>query len=105
MKKIYLALCTGVVAGIIDIIPMVIMQLNYYSLASAFVHWIILGFVITYIECGFSGWLKGLVIAVVLAVPICILLMQNDVTSVPPVLVMSVILGSFIGYLDEKYGN
>jgi hypothetical protein len=105
MKKTCLALCTGVTAGIIDTIPMIIQNLDSYSIVSAFLQWVILGFVITHIEIGLQGWLKRLIVAVVLALPIIIITMKIDMTSVLPILIMSAILGSFIGFVSKKYLN
>jgi hypothetical protein len=105
MKKIYLAAILGIGAGIIDIIPMVIQKLDNYALASAFFQWVILGFVITFIDFGIQGWLKGLIVAVAMAVPIVIIVMKSDMASVLPILFMSAVLGSFVGYLGNAYAD
>jgi hypothetical protein len=105
MKKIHLALFLGVFAGIIDIIPMAIQGFNSYAIASAFLQWLILGFFISYIEFGIQGWCKGLIVAVLMALPIIIIVMKDDVASVLPILVMSAVLGSFIGFMSKKYGT
>ncbi|PKL60758.1 MAG: hypothetical protein CVV33_01005 [Methanomicrobiales archaeon HGW-Methanomicrobiales-4] len=65
----------------------------------------ILGFFITYIKIGLQGWFKGLVVAVVLALPIIIITMKIDMTSVLPFWIMSAILGNFIGSMSQKYVN
>lgn len=105
MKKIYLAVILGIIAGIIDIIPMILLRLDNYSILSAFFQWVILGFVITHIEFGIQGWLKGLIIAIILALPIIILTIKSDMTAIMPILIMSAILGSFIGFIGNKYGT
>lgn len=102
MAKLLFTLLVGVIAGIIDIVPMILQKLDRYSIISAFVQWIIVAFVITYIQLGVTGWVKGLLIAVLLALPIIILVMKTDPQSAVPILVMSAILGSLVGFLSGK---
>jgi len=103
MRSILLSLVLGAVAGIIDVIPMIIQKLDKYACISAFVHWIIIGFIITHIKIpGLEGWLKGTIVAVLLALPIIIIVMKNDLKSVPIILIMSVILGGLVGFFSSK---
>ena len=73
-----------------------------YSL-SAFVQWIVAGFVINHMECGLQGWLKGFVVAELLALPILVLMSKADPSALLPIVVMSAILGSLVGFVAEKY--
>ena len=72
MPKLIAALLIGIFAGIIDIIPMIIQKLNKYATISAFVHWVILGFIISYIELPVVPWLKGLIIGVISSIPVLV---------------------------------
>lgn len=103
MRKLFITLIIGVIAGIIDIVPMFIQKLDRYSIISAFLQWVIVAFIITHIQFGVGGWLKGLIIAVLMALPIVVLLMKADAKSVIPILVMSVILGSFVGFATDRF--
>ena len=105
MKKLCLSLALGVVAGLIDIIPMLIQKLDRYSILSAFVHWVVVGLIITYVQFGVRGWLKGLILAELLALPIVILVLKNESNAVLPILVMSALLGSLLGFVSEKYAT
>ena len=103
MKSILLALVLGAGAGIIDIIPMLIQKLDKYATCSAFVQWLVLGLVITFIKIpGVDGWLKGLITAVLLSLPIIIIVMKNDFRSIFIILFMSAFLGSLVGWVSEK---
>lgn len=95
--KLFIALAVGLIAGIIDILPMIFQKLDRYSIFSALIQWIVVGFVIFYIDFGISGWLKGLILAVLLAIPIVILVMKADLKSVPIILTTSAVLGSLVG--------
>lgn len=103
MSKLLLSLIIGVAAGIIDIVPMIFQKLDRYSIISAFIQWVVVAFVITHIHFGVEGWLKGLIIAVLMALPIIALVMKTDVKSAIPILVMSVILGSLVGFAADRF--
>ena len=103
MKNIMLAFVLGAGAGIVDIIPMIIQKSDKYSTSSAFVQWLVLGFVITFIKIpGVDGWLKGLITAVLLSLPIVIIVMKTDPKSVFIILCMSALLGSLVGLFSTK---
>lgn len=103
MGKLLISLIIGIIAGIIDIIPMFIQKLDKYSIISAFLQWVIVAFVITHIQFGAGGWLKGLIIAVLMALPIVVLVLKTDAKSAVPILVMSAILGSLVGFTADKF--
>jgi len=98
MKEVLLTLIIGIIAGTIDILPMIKMKLDKYSIVSAFVHYIIAPFIIFNTDLfGMSWWLKGSVITLLLAIPTIILVAKEDKKSVPPMVIMSVVLGTLIG--------
>ncbi|MCX7711570.1 MAG: hypothetical protein N2484_17150 [Clostridia bacterium] len=102
MNKLFIVLSIGIAAGIIDIIPMIFQKLDRYAISSAFIQWIIAAFVISYIQIGIDGWIKGGVMAVLMALPVVILVMKTDAKSVLPILVMSAILGSLVGFFSNR---
>lgn len=98
MKTILLTALIGVIAGIIDILPMVKMKLDKYSISSAFIFYFIMPFIIFNINLfGMPWWLKGGVIALALAIPVIIIAGKEDKKSIPPMVVMSAVLGTLIG--------
>ena len=42
MNNIFIALCIGIIAGIIDVVTMIIQNLDEFSCISAFIHWIVI---------------------------------------------------------------
>jgi len=50
MKKIKIGILLGVVAGIIDVIPMIMQKLTWDANISAFTMWIVVGFLIATID-------------------------------------------------------
>lgn len=96
--NILLTLVIGVVAGIIDILPMIKMKVEKFSIVSAFVYYLILPFVIFNINW-FSNlwWLRGGVVAILLALPVIILVAKEDKKSPIAMTIMSIVLGTIIG--------
>lgn len=98
MKTFLLTFVIGIIAGTIDILPMLKMKLDKYAISSAFVFYFILPFIIfnTYLF-GIVWWLKGGVITLALALPVIIIVAKEDIKSIPPMVVMSIVLGTLIG--------
>ena len=98
MKTFLLTCLIGMIAGAIDILPMIKMKLDRHSIASAFVLYFILPFVILDIDLfGLVWWLKGGVTGLAMALPIIIMVAKEDKKSAPPMLIMSAVLGTLIG--------
>lgn len=97
MKEFFITLLLGIVAGAVDVLPMMKMKLDRHSIASAFVFYLILPFVILNIDLyGLVWWLKGGVTGLALALPVIIIVSGEDKKSVPPMIVMSAVLGTAI---------
>jgi hypothetical protein len=103
--KLFISIGIGTVAGVIDVIPMLIQKLDKFSNWSAFVHWIVLGVIISYIQVPLAPWLKGLVIAECCALPAIILVAKTDRKSIVPMVVMSAILGIAVGIGTGKFAT
>lgn len=98
MKTILITALIGIIAGVIDILPMIRMQLDKYSISSAFIFYFIMPFIIFNTDLfGMAWWLKGGIIALALAVPVIIIVSKDDKKSIMPMAVMSIVLGTLIG--------
>jgi hypothetical protein len=98
MREILLTALIGVVAGVIDILPMIKMKLNKYAISSAFIFYFILPFIILNTDLfRMAWWLKGGVIAPILAIPVIIVVAKEDQKSILPMAVTSIVLGTLIG--------
>ena len=103
MSKLIIAIIIGTIAGIIDIIPMLIQKLDKFANISAFVHWVVLGIIIAYVEIPLAPWLKGLVIAEMAAAPVAILQLKNDKKAIVPILILSAVLGMAVGITTNRF--
>jgi len=97
MNSIFIALLIGVIAGLIDVIPMLIQKLDKFACWSAFIHWVVLGLIIPFVNWNMAPWLKGIVIAELTAIPVLIIVFPKDKKAVLPIVVFSVFLGAAVG--------
>lgn len=105
MKKIKLGIILGVVAGIIDVIPMIFQKLTWDANLSAFTFWIVSGFFISSTNLNFKGAGKGIIISLILLIPLTFIIGWRDPTSLIPIITMNVILGALLGYSIDKFGE
>jgi len=103
MKKIVIALIIGIAAGIVDVVPMMVQQLNGYACLSAFVHWVVLGLIIPFIGWNLKGWLKGILVSVLALLPVMVLVMEKEPMSLIPMTAFSLLLGAGVGWAGEKW--
>jgi len=102
MKQLHYSLLLGVIAGIIDITPMIMQNLPWSANISAFLFWVVNGFMIHSISFRMRGWKKGLLVSWINMVPIGVLIFSQDPVSILPVFLMTTILGSGLGYFIDK---
>lgn len=97
-----LTLLIGVVAGVIDVLPMIKMKVDKYACVSAFVYYLIIPFVIFDINWfGNLWWLRGGVVAILMAIPVITLVVKEDKKSPVAMSIMSIVLGSIIGVVGH----
>lgn len=102
MTTFLLTLLTGIVAGTIDILPMIRMKLDKFSTISAFVFYLIVPFIIFSTDLfGMPWWLKGSVVTFLFALPVIILVAKDGLQSALTMVVMSVVLGFLIGLVGH----
>ena len=58
MNDLLIAIIIGLVAGLIDVTPMVIMKLEKVANISAFVHYFVLGLIIPFVGWDMTPWLN-----------------------------------------------
>lgn len=100
--NIILTLIIGIVAGTLDVLPMIKMKVDKYSIMSAFIYYLILPFVIFNINW-FENiwWLRGGFTAIIMAIPVIILVAKDDKKSPVAMTIMSIVLGTIIGVVGH----
>lgn len=104
-RSIQLGLLIGIIAGIIDVIPMIIQNLTWDANLSAFSMWIVIGFFLGATNIGVKGVVKGLIISYISIVPTLIIIGRKEPFSLIPILIMTTILGALSGYFFEKFNK
>lgn len=103
MKPILTALLIGIIAGIIDVVPMILQKLEKRANLSAFTHWVFLGVIIPFVDWGIQPWLRGLIIGTIASVPVLILISEKDKKSILPVIFISAVLGIGVSLAGARF--
>jgi len=102
MKRTTTGILLGMVAGIIDVIPMILQKLTWDANISAFSMWIVIGFLISNIELKLNSIIKGILIAFLVLLPSAILIGWKEPVSLLPIAIMTTILGGLLGFSIHK---
>ena len=103
MHTILIALLIGLVAGLIDVIPMIIQKLDKTSCISAFIHYFVLGIIIPFVNWDMEPWLKGMIIALLMSLPVMVIVYSKDKKAILPMIIFALILGAGIGMAGTKF--
>ncbi|MBN1534326.1 MAG: hypothetical protein JXA20_16760 [Spirochaetes bacterium] len=108
MRSIAVSLLIGAAAGLADILPMVVKKMDRIPILSAFIHYVVVAFVVAHVAIpGLPWWIRGPIVAFIMSLPVAVLMMQREKKSVPVILSMSLVLGCGIGialhYLIEQH--
>jgi len=97
-NRILIGLGCGLVAGILDMIPMIVQSLPWDANLSALSMWIVSGFFISKTELKMNAILKGILISYLCLAPSAFLIGSEEPVSLFPILVMTTFLGGVLGY-------
>ena len=101
-NNIAIGLLLGVIMGVLDVIPMVIQGLTWDANLSAFLLWVVSGFMLATSTLKLQPILKGIVIAFLCLLPSVFIIGWNDPISLLPIAIMTLILGALLGF---SYGK
>ena len=103
MNNILTAILIGIVAGLIDIFPMIIMKLDKVANISAFTHYFVLGLIIPFVDWNLSPWISGVIISLLTTLPVMIIVYPKDKKSLIPMTIFAIVLGAGIGLAGAKF--
>ena len=103
MQKLFVAIVIGASAGAIDTLPMLLRKAAWHDIAVPFVHWLMLGVLVAYVQMPIHPMLKGVIVAVMSTLPTLIAYSQSKPGSVVPILGISMVLGAAVGWLTNRY--
>ncbi len=102
MTKTTRGILFGALAGLIDLIPMILQGLTLDADLSAFSLWVISGFLIATTNLPLKGPVKGVAISFLVLIPSAVLIGWQEPFSLLPITIMTLILGSILGYLVDR---
>jgi len=103
MNGLLKALMIGIIAGLLDVVPMIIQKLDKTSCWSAFIHYFILGLIIPFINWDIQPWLRGSIVALLTAIPVMIIVYPKDPKALIPMVLFAWVLGAGIGLAGAKF--
>ncbi len=95
----------GAIAGLIDVLPMLVQKLPWEANLSAFLMWVIAGFFIKRTSLALPAPLKGIVIAFLLLTPTAVIIAAQEPFSLLPISLMTLVLGAGLGWAVSKTGG
>lgn len=103
MEKIHIALLIGLCAAIIDVTPMILQKLEKSANISAFIHWLVLGTIIPFVDWDIQPWLKGLIIGEMVSLPVMVLVFAKEKKAVIPIILFSAVLGMGVAIAGARF--
>ena len=98
MDKLLLSVIIGLVAGVVDIIPMIAQKLPRYSTIAAFFHYFFISIIIVNIDLPHTPWwLEGGLISFVMMIPMLIHVGHEDKKPLPIIATFSIVIGTLVG--------
>ncbi len=104
-NNVVIGLILGVIAGILDVIPMVLQGLTWDANLSAFFLWIVSGFMLATSNLSLNPVLKSILISFLCLLPSVFIIGWNDPISLIPIALMTLILSVLLGFSYGKLSN
>ena len=105
MDKLVFSVIIGLVAGIIDIIPMIVQKLPRYSTVAAFFHYFFVSIVILNVDIPhIVWWLEGGLLGLALVIPMLIHVGYTDKKPLPIITLNAILLGALVGVAGHYLG-
>ena len=101
-NNIVIGLLLGVVAGILDMIPMLLQGLTWDANLSAFFLWVVSGFFLATTTLKVPPILKGIIIPFICLLPSAFIIGWKEPFSLVPIGIMTLLLGALLGFVYGK---
>ena len=102
MNKLIKFLVVGVIIGIIDVIPMILMKLTWDANISAFTMWVVISYLVYCSNQNINQIIKSIIISFLVLFPNAILIGWNNPMGLVPVIIMTLILSILMGFITGK---
>ena len=103
MKKNIIILTIGLVAGILDLIPLIFVQAPLFNMLSIVAFWVSATIFIANTMLLKNYILNGLIIAIILMLPMALAVSASNPKDFMPMMFMAIILGPLVGLSTNKF--
>ena len=102
MNKLIKFLVVGVIIGIIDVFPMILMKLTWDANISALTMWVVISYFVYCSNQNINQIIKSIIISFLVLIPNAILIGWNNPMGLVPVIIMTLILSILMGFITGK---
>lgn len=103
MKKIIIGIGLGTLAGMLDIVFMLIQKLPVNACLSAFSLWVVTGLFVSIMPSKLHPSIKAIFIALLILLPSAFLIGSENPSTLIPILIMTFILGALLGFFYKRF--
>ena len=97
MKDAWVIFLVGLAAGLLDLIPLVMVGAPVFNMVAIVVFWLVAVFFMAKTKLVANPWLNGLAVAVLIMLPVVLIVYTVNPKDFLPMLSMAVILGPLSG--------
>ncbi len=101
-RKIVIGLICGLVAGVIDLIPMLIQKLPWDANLGALSMWIVAGYFISTSNLRIPSIVNGILVSLLCLLPSSFIIVWNGPFAFVPILAITIILGGLLGFAIDR---
>ena len=103
LKKASFIILIGFVAGLLDLIPLILAAAPVFNMVSVVVFWIVTATMIHLAKMVQKPFLNGLLISTLLMIPLALAVAATNPKDLIPMMLMAVILGPCVGFCIGKF--
>lgn len=101
-RKTYAAIVIGLVAGAIDLIPLIMVKVPLINMVSILMFWIVTSYFVASVVLFKNKVLNGLVLSTLNMLPLVMVIYTINPKDFLPMLSMAFLLGPLVGYLNGR---
>jgi len=104
-KKTTIAIIIGLIAGILDLIPLILVSAPILNMISILMFWIVTSYFVAHVKLSKNTILNGLILSTLNMLPLVIVIYTVNPKDFMPMLSMAIVLGPLVGYLNGRFNS
>lgn len=105
MPRTMTVIVVGLLAGLLDLVPLVLVNAPLFNMLSVMTFWLVTVFVMSQMTVLKNSSLNGLIVSLMLMLPLSLAVAATNPKDFVPMVSMALILGPVCGYCVEKMGK